>query len=87
MLVYEGMIAEAAKLAGMEVPPDDQLDTDWDREKYPHFHVYCSVQLGRPLTAWNEHWENAEIVASVGPDKIRKITLQELIGLGLRYAS
>jgi hypothetical protein len=85
MLVYPSMIAEAARAAGMKVP--DEPDTgSWDPNDYPHFYVFCGVQLYRPI-AWGEHWENAKVVAAVRESDLRVITLEELIGRGLRYQS
>jgi hypothetical protein len=83
MLVFPGMIADAARAAGMKVParPDT---SSWDPNDYPHFYVFCGVQLGRPIE-WGENWENARVIAGVRDNELRKITLEELIGRGLRY--
>lgn len=84
MIMFQSAIAEAARQAGMAVPPDEQLDSDespFDPEKYPHFHVYCNVQLGCPVT-WGNHWENAKIIAAVLVDKLRTMTYAELEGMG-----
>lgn len=66
MLVFAGMIAKAAQDAGMKVP--DNPDGDWSPKEYPHFHVFCNVQLARPMVSPGEHWENAKIVAAI-PEK------------------
>jgi hypothetical protein len=84
MMAFPGMIAEAARQAGMKTPPEP--DGKWSPDEYPHFHVYCNVQLGRAIQ-WGEHWENAKVVAKLGPRKIKSVTLEQLIGLGLRYQS
>ena len=50
----------AAEQARMK-HPDLELDEKWDAAEFPHFTVFCNVQLGRPIT-WGEHWENAKII-------------------------
>ena len=84
MLVFPGMIAEAAKKAGMKVPKDP--DGKWKPKDYPHFHVYCNVQLCRPIS-WGEHWENAEIVAAIPENELEAMTLEQLIARGLHFQS
>lgn len=78
MIVFPDMIAEAAKKAGMKVPPD--VD-NFDAEEYPHFQVYCNVQLGVPIT-WGNHWTNAEIIAKIPENKIKATSLNDLYKLG-----
>lgn len=81
MMAFPSMLVDAAKKAKMSVPKDPD---SFDANKYPHFHVFCQVQLCRPIK-WGEHWENAEIIAKISNDKIKKITLCELLDLGLHY--
>lgn len=81
MLAFPGMLVSAAKDAGMEVPPNPDK---YSSTKFPHFAVFCSVQLGRAMTSWTEHWENAKVVAKVPTEEIQKVTLQGLIDKGLR---
>ena len=82
MIIYPGMIATAAEQAGMKVPADP--DGDWDAKEYPHFNIYCNVQLARPIR-WGEHWENAKVVAAIPEDKLDTVTLEYLIEQGLEY--
>jgi hypothetical protein len=83
MMVFPEMLVDAAKQAGMKTPDDpDQFDAN----EYPHFQVFCNVQLCRPIT-WGEHWDNAKVVAKVPDDKIRETTLEELIAQGLHFKS
>lgn len=60
MMAFPSMLVEAAEKAGMEVP--ENPDGGDFQETHPHFHVFCTLQLGRPIN-WGEHWENAEIIA------------------------
>lgn len=79
MLIYPTMIKKAACDAGMEVPPD--VNKDYDREKYLHWHVYCTLQLGVPVT-WGNHWKNAKIIAKIPVEKLKEMTYQDFKDLG-----
>ena len=82
-MAFPKMLRSAAEKAGMKVPPD----TDhFDPKEFPHFQVYCNVQLCRPIR-WGEHWENAEIIAAIPKDKIMSVTLTDLLALGLEFSS
>lgn len=81
MMAFPGMLMEAAKQAGMKVPSDPDK---YNMQEFPHFYVFCEVQLGRSLTSWTEHWDNAKVVAKVPEKEIRTITVQGLIDKGLR---
>lgn len=82
MIIFPGMIASAAEKAGMKVPPEP--DGDWDAKEYPHFNIFCTVQLCRAIR-WGEHWENAKVVARIPEDKLQTVTLQDLIDDGLEF--
>ena len=82
-MVFPGMLVDAAAKAGMKVPKNP--DGKFSRKKYPHFSVFCAVQLCRPIV-WGEHWGNAEIIAGIPDDEITKISLQQLLAKGIRYA-
>jgi hypothetical protein len=84
MLMFPGMIADAAVKAGMKVPENPDDETSWMQEDYPHFRVFCTVQLCRRIR-WGEHWGNAEVVAAIPDSEIRTITLQDLIDRGLEF--
>lgn len=87
MIVYPGMIVEAGRKAGMKVPENPDVDGSWKAEDYPHFNVFCNVQLARPLSYWGEHWENAKIIAAIPETEIKTITLESLLSRGLHFAS
>ena len=80
MLAFPEMIAPAAKEAGMKVP--ENLE-DFDPKKYPHWQVFCKVQLGAPMPNASAHWDNAKIVTKVSEDKIMQVSYEELVGMGL----
>lgn len=82
MMAFPGMISEAAIAAGMKVPDDpDNTDFEAVKEQYPHWFVYCCLQLGRSVT-WGNHWENAKIIARVPLEKLKKMTEADFYALG-----
>lgn len=81
MLAFSSMLVSAAKKAGMAVPPDPD---EFDADSFPHFQVFCLVQLGRACRP-GEHWDNAKVIASI-PD-IKSATLMDLITAGLEWRS
>lgn len=86
MIVFESMLLSAATTAGMKTPPIEQCDNDthpFTREEYPHFTVFCAVQLARPVSYHGEHWENAKVIAAVPEVEICSIDLPTLIEKGL----
>lgn len=86
MLAFEGLIAKAARDAGMKVPPEEQLDQvgSWTKEDYPHFHVFCMAQLGRPMSSSGEHWENAKVIAAIPAEDLKTLTLEDLASKGFQ---
>ena len=64
----------------MKVPPDVN---DFKGEDFPHFAVFCTVQLGSPMPYPTAYWGNAEVIAAVPEDKIRTVTFNDLAAAGL----
>lgn len=84
MLVFEVMIAKAAAEAGMKVPPGDQLDTEqWEDNDYPHFRVFCNIQLCRAISRPDQHWDNAKVIKQIPEEEIRQVTLKDLAQRGV----
>lgn len=75
MLAFPSMIIEAAREARMKVPDIGGAEDEFDAEEFPHFAVFCNVQLCRPMQ-WGEHWENVKIIAKIPNDKIKNTTLE-----------
>ncbi len=80
MLAFPDMLAGPAQEAGITVPENAE---DFDKDKFPHFAVYLNVQLGSPLPYPTAHWDNAKVIAAIPEDKIRTVTISELIAAGL----
>lgn len=81
MIVFPHMLENAAKEAGMTVPPDAE---DFNGDEFPHFRVFCEAQLARPMLSPGEHWENAKIIANISNEKIKTVTIDDLRNLGFQ---
>lgn len=79
MIVFPFLLVPAAEEANMKVPPDAD---NFNADEFPHFRVFCNIQLSRAATP-TEHWENAKLIAAIPDDKIRTITVQDLRDLGV----
>jgi len=79
MLAFPGMLIPAAERAKMKCPKDADK---FDRNEFPHFYVFCMMQLGRSLVNSSSHWSNAEIIAKIPDDSIKTVTPAELCEMG-----
>ncbi len=79
MIISAPMLIGPAKKAGMKVPFDAD---NFNPKDYPHFSVFCSVQLGAPMPSWTSHWTNAKIIAAIPDNKIKTITYRDLTKMG-----
>ncbi len=80
MIAFPIMAAACAAEAGMKVPDDPN---SFKSEEFPHFKVFCNVQLGASMPYATAHWDNAKVIAAISDDKILQITYEELLTLGL----
>jgi hypothetical protein len=83
MLAFPEMLIPAAKKAGIKVPPAQESLVDMDAEEYPHFWVFCQVQLCRPMTSWTEHWDNAKVIAEIPLERLIKMTVNDFREAGV----
>lgn len=79
MFAFPGMLRRFAWQAGMPTPPDAE---NYDREQYPHFEVYRNWQLGRSLRHLEAPQWNADLIANIPEEQIRKVTWGELEQMG-----
>lgn len=84
MLCFPSMLVQAAKDAGMKVPEIDVDNEEYDREQFPHWWVFCVLQLDTAMSA-GAHWENAKVVAAIPEDEIRQTTLETIEAKGWRF--
>ena len=80
MIAFPAMLLEPARQAGMKTPPDADC---FNGENFPHFAVFCNVQLGGPMPSPDAHWSNANVIAAIPDDKIKTVTFNQLIAAGL----
>lgn len=87
MIAFPGLLVGPAKEAGMKVPEDadqDGKEMGHDPSEFPHWTVFCNLQLGRPMPSPGAHWHNAKVVASIPQDRIMGITYPEVLELGFQ---
>jgi len=78
MIYFEEMLYNAAEEAGMKTPTKE----GWDKEEYPHFHVFCFMQLGESMPYSGCHWDNAKVIADLTDEEIKTITVDGLLDRG-----
>lgn len=81
MIAFPQLLANIAKSVGMKVPENAD---DFDKNEFPHFQVYLSVQLGTAMPNPGAAHENATVIAALSDDQIRKVTVEDLRKLGFR---
>ena len=81
MIAYPELLVGPAQEAGITVPENPR---EYDHAKFPHWDVYCKVQLGAPMPSWTAQWDNAKVIGRIPEDKIRLVTYKQLEELGLQ---
>jgi hypothetical protein len=80
MIAFEGLLIPHAEAAGMKVPPNPE---EFDAAQYPHFRVFCNVQIGSPMPSPTAPSENARVIAKLTKAEVQTVTLERLVDLGL----
>jgi len=75
MIIFPELIADAAKEAGIPVPPNPER---YHKTKWPQFHLFLCAQLGAPMPAPTSHWDNAKVIAKIKPEQCQTITWKNL---------
>jgi len=65
---------------GLKVPEDA---SEFNKDEFPHWEVFLLLHLGRNIPNMNDIHYNAEIIAKIPDDQIRKITVNQLQALGV----
>ena len=76
MITQPETLVDAAKAAGIKVPPDLH---NYDDSEYPFWHLYCLAQIDRPLVSAESHHKNARVVADIDPEKIGDIGFRDIV--------
>lgn len=79
MVAFPGMLIGPAQRANIKVPDDPN---NYDENEYPHFFVFCQMQLGRSMPNPTSHWNNAAIIAKISDDEIRRVSYNDIINMG-----
>jgi hypothetical protein len=83
MLVFASMLENPAKKAGISVPPDPD-NFEAEKEVFPHFFVFCAMQLGAPMPHASAHWENAKVIAAIPENELKTLSGDDIIGRGFQ---
>lgn len=78
MLMTPTLLIDASEQAGIKVPKDVY---DFPVVDFPHFDVFCKLQLNRPCTL-GEHWDNAKVIAQFSEEEIKQLTVSQAISAG-----
>jgi len=79
MMAFPCMLVNPAEKAGIKVPEDPD---NFDKQEFPHFYVFCFMQLGRRMPFPDSHWNNAHIIASIPEENIRLVLPEQLLMMG-----
>lgn len=79
MIALADMLVTFAEGAGMKVPPNAD---EYDKNKFPHWHVYTTMQLGRRMPSPDSHARNAHLIAKIPAKQIRKLTYGAILAMG-----
>lgn len=79
MKAFPEMVAPAAEEAGIKLPPDLE---HYNKEQYPHWFVFCRMQLGQPMPYPGVDWDNAKVIALLDSEEITKVTPKRLLTMG-----
>ena len=78
MISKRETLVDPAKSAGIAVPPDLH---HYDRLEYPHWHLYCLVQIDRPTPNPDSPNKNAHAVASIEQERIIGVNFADIANL------
>lgn len=84
MIAFPEMLVPAAVQAKMKVPDNPR---SFDTSEYPHFQVFCNVQLGFGMPSPTAHWDNAQVIAAIPDSEIMSVTRAQLLDLGLQVSA
>lgn len=77
------MLVAPALKAGIKVPPLKEIDS-FDEASYPHFALFCMIQIGRPLRTWKEQYYNAQLISKLSTKDIFELDAERLSKLDLK---
>jgi hypothetical protein len=81
MLAFPEMLRSPAQDAGMKVPKDTE---NYNREEYPHFYIFCMLQLGRRMPYPSVHFDNAKVIAKIEEEQVKKMSFGDFCEVGFQ---
>lgn len=81
MVAFPGMLVNAATKAGIKIPEDTD---NWEKSKdeFPHFFVFCVLQLGSSMPWAGVLFDNAKVIAGFDESEILTKTGQDILDAG-----
>lgn len=76
MMAFAGMLVDAAAKASIKVPDDLER---YEPTDFPHWHVFCAMQLGASMPYAGVHFDNAKAIAAIPDDKIMVALYHEIV--------
>lgn len=83
MFAFPGMFGPHIKDSNLKLPEDFE---SYNPEQYPHFHVFMLTHLCQPIEIQALE-DNANIIAAISDDEIKKVTFEQLIEKGIVYGT
>jgi hypothetical protein len=84
MIAFPTILASYAREAGMSVPDDPDQFME-QREEFPHFAVYCLLQLGTSMPNAMSARTNADVIAALPAEEIKTMTLADFEARGFEH--
>lgn len=79
MITIIDALVQPALKAGISIPLDIE---EYDPLEYPHWHAFRCLQLDKIMKYPSEHWDNAEVIASLTREEVHNFGLPEIIERG-----
>lgn len=83
MIAFPELLKKPAERAGI-LTPDDATRFEEYAELYPHFFVFCRMQLGSPMPYPSVHYDNARIIAMFEEEDFLTLTDEDIINHGFQ---
>ena len=86
MISQPAILASYAAEAGMKFPEDpDRFEEE--KEQFPHFFIFCAMQLGAPMPSPTSGWENARVIAAIPEEELKTITAEQIYQRGFQVGN
>lgn len=77
MINFNAMLVAPALRAGIKVPPLKEIDS-FDEASYPHFALFCMIQIGKPLSSLKDLDYNAQLISELSGQDILELDAEKL---------